>query len=261
MLNLLRKYIAHSRFNFISLYITPKSKTMWHYTPDNSTEAWEKFQTVFRSDALYSYELHALSKEDQAEFFKILTLAIEELNRENSRLMGLMGQTSRQPVNRLVWEDNHLKITRTISSALANTGRMPNQAYIAQTTGLSRKTVSEHLSEAHDKSIYIEHLRQFTIMAPRVMDSVLNQAVLEQDTKAARLYFDILEKMNGPSAPNIYAGRNNYIYINNYVIRQETLRRLSDDQLKQIVEMVRKKDDDMIGEEITEVEESKEEKE
>ena len=79
--------------------------------------------------------------------------------------------------------------------------------------------------------------------------------------KAAKLYFEILDRMKGPNAPNIYAGQNNYIHINSFVIRQETLRRLSDDQLKQIVEMVRKKDDDMIGEEITEVEESKEEKE
>jgi hypothetical protein len=57
--------------------------------------------------------------------------------------------------------------------------------------------------------------------------------------KAAKLYFEILDRMKGPNAPNIYAGQNNYIHINSFVIRQETLRRLSDEQLKQIVEMVK----------------------
>jgi hypothetical protein len=58
--------------------------------------------------------------------------------------------------------------------------------------------------------------------------------------KAAKMYFDILEKMQGPNPPAIYGTQNNYLQINNTIIKQETIRQLSPEQLKQIEEMVEK---------------------
>jgi hypothetical protein len=223
------------------------------YNSAGLTEMQQKLVPILLGEGWISEDLKTLNEEEQAEFAKMLGEAIEVVNREHSHLMAMMGHVVRLPAKKLIWENNHLKITQTISLSLAQTGRMPSQAYIAATTGLNRKTVQEHTGEGHDNSVFLEHLRQYSIMAPRVMDTVLHDALYRHDMKAAKLYFDILDKMQGPSAPNLYAGRNNYIYINNYVIRQESLRRLSDEQLMQIVDMVRKKDDDLVEEEIREV--------
>jgi hypothetical protein len=160
-------------------------------------------------DGTITEQLVALEEDEQAEFSKMLNEAIEEVNREHTRLMGLMGQALRMPVKQLQWENNHLKISKAVVQGLSQNGRTPNQMQIAAATGLSRKTVQDHLAQGHDNPVFAEHLRQYAMMAPRVMDAVLQEAILENDTKAARLYFEILEKMKGPNAPNIYNIQNN----------------------------------------------------
>ena len=204
------------------------------------SDTQQKLLPLLLSETGINEELDLLDEAEQTELAKMLNEAIEEVNREHTRLMALMGQAIRMPSKQLIWENNHLKITKAITGALARTGRMPNQAYIATATGLNRKTVQEHIVKGDDNSIYIEHLRQYTMMAPRVMDIVLNEAVGERSMKAAKMYFDILDKMRSPNAPNIFHTQNNYIQINNTVIKQETISHLSPEQLKQIEEMVQK---------------------
>ena len=183
-------------------------------------------------------DLEAMQEEEQAEFAKMLNEAIEEVNREYTRLTALMGQAMRMPVKQLAWENNHLKISKAIELGLLRSGRTPNQTQIAAATGLSRKTVQEHMAQGSDNSVFADHLRQYTLMAPLVMDTVLHKIIDAADMKAVKMYYEILEKMKGPNALNIYNTHNNYIQINNTVIKQETISHLNPEQLKQIEEMV-----------------------
>lgn len=196
------------------------------------------------AENIITTDLEAMEEEQQAEFAKMLNKAIEEVNREYTRLTGLMGQTMRMPVKQLAWENNHLKISKAIELGLLQSGRTPNQTQIAAATGLSRKTVQDHMAQGNDNSVFADHLRQYTMMAPLVMDIVLHKIIDAADIKAVKMYYEILEKLNGPNASNIYNTHNNYIQINNHVISQEALGRLSEEQLKQIVEMVRVKEED-----------------
>ena len=203
------------------------------------------------AENIITTDLEAMEEEQQAEFAKMLNKAIEEVNREYTRLTGLMGQTMRMPVKQLAWENNHLKISKAIELGLLQSGRTPNQTQIAAATGLSRKTVQDHMAQGNDNSVFADHLRQYTMMAPLVMDIVLHKIIDAADIKAVKMYYEILEKLNGPNASNIYNTHNNYIQINNHVISQEALGRLSEEQLKQIVEMVRVKEEDAGKEEIS----------
>jgi hypothetical protein len=211
----------------------------------------QELMPLLLAENIITQDLEAMDEEQQAEFAKMLNKAIEEVNREYTRLTGLMGQTMRMPVKQLAWENNHLKISKAIELGLLRTGRTPNQTQIAAATGLSRKTVQDHLAQGNDNSVFAEHLRQYNMMAPVVMDIVLHKIIDSADMKAVKMYYEILEKLNGPNAQNIYNTHNNYIQINNHVISQEALGRLSEEQLKQIVEMVRVKEDDMTREEPT----------
>ncbi len=208
------------------------------FHPNGLSPMQQELVPLLLKEGKIAERLLLLEEEQQAEFAKMLNEAIDEVNREHLRLMDLLGQTMRMPVKQLAWENNHLKISKTIERGLAQTGRIPSQTQIAASTGLSRKAVYDHMAQGGDNSVFTEHLQQYTMMAPRVMDSVLSGAILKSDTKAARLYFDILEKMKDPNAPAIYNTQNNYIQINNTVIKQEAISHLNPEQLKQIEEMV-----------------------
>jgi hypothetical protein len=225
---------------------TSKRVTLTFNTAGLSATQHELIPLVL-SETGITQDLEAMEETGRAEFAKLLNEAIEEVNREHTRLIDLMGQTMRMPTKQLQWESNHLKISKTIAMGLAQTGQAPNQTQIAALTGLSRKTVQQHVAQGNDTSIFTEHLQQYTMMAPRVMDVALNKAINGEDIRAVKVYFDILEKMQGPNALNIYTTHNNYIQINNHVISQEALGRLSEEQLKQIVEMVRVKEEEKEG--------------
>jgi hypothetical protein len=218
--------------------MSPEKRITWEYNPEGLSETQEQLHPLLFINDKNSEKLKALNQEQQAEFIKMLTDAIEELNKEHTRLLSLMGLATQLPAKRLIWEDNHLKITKVIISRLSRTGCIPSKAYIAEATGLTRKTVQEHMAQGDEHSIYADHQRHFTMMAPRVMDVVLHEAVLEHNMKAAKMYFDILEKMKGPDPLSIYNTQNNYIQINSTVIKQETISQLNPEQLKQIEEMV-----------------------
>jgi hypothetical protein len=66
------------------------------------------------------------------------------------------------------------------------------------------------------------------------------------------MYFDILEKTKDPNTTTVYGTQNNYLQINNTIIKQETIRQLSPEQLKQIEEMVEKSLKVEVGESMAE---------
>lgn len=198
-----------------------------------------RLEHLLYSDNIPYKEIEALNEKDHAEFVKILYRKLDELNNEHARLSQVLARVSEMPPNRLNWESNDLKITRAMLTALHNNAQIPNQTQLAQLTGLSRKTVNEHMAANNSQSRFAEHLQQFGMMAPQILNIVLRSALKFGNLQAVKLYFNILEKYNGPGAQALL-NQNNYIQINNTVIKQETIQQLSPEQLMQIEEIVQR---------------------
>ena len=215
-----------------------EKRISWHYNSDALSAMQQKLQPFVISDNIAQNHLGSLDEDERSEYSKMVETAIEALNSEHTRLMGLIGVLTRMPAKQLEWENNHLKIKKAVTSLLSLTGTAPNQMQIARATGLDRKTVKAHLAKGDDSSVFAEHQSIYTLMATQVMDMVLEEAVLEHNIKAAKMYFDILEKLktNGPSA--IYNTTNNYIQINNTIIKQEVIGLLAPEQLRKIEELL-----------------------
>ena len=60
------------------------------------------------------------------------------------------------------------------------------------------------------------------------------------DMKAARLYFEMVGAVNKKQANTVVNEQNNYIQINNTILSQENLKRLTAEQLDQIESIIRK---------------------
>ena len=185
-------------------------------------------------------ELKNLTEEERTELTKLVKEKLEDLNNHHTKLLQILGEIAELPANRLLWENNHLKITKAINDTLRKTGTMPNQNYIAEITGLSRQTIAKHLSAPELTSIYSEQLMNFNIMAPQVLNRVLlNATYRNASVPDIKLYFQLLEKMQDKNQSTIF-NQHNYIQINNTIIKQETLQQLSPEQLKLIEEFVQK---------------------
>jgi len=137
-----------------------------------------------------------------------------------------------------LWEKNHVIITHAISDHLSHYNFMPTKSQIAEATGISRQTIHKHLIEYNSHPLFIERAEQFKFMGERVMSRVLESA-LSGDTKAARLYFDMLgQSLKSPTLATQIKNQNNYIQINGTVLDQDRIKRLSPEQLTQIEKIV-----------------------
>jgi len=126
-----------------------------------------------------------------------------------------------------IWEYNQLVITEAIGDYMRQYGIMPTASHIADETGLCRQTVATHLKEYKRRPEFAAQADQFKFMAPQVLANVFKFAV-RGDMRAAKLYFEMI----GTKNPDVT--HNNYIQINNTILSQENLTRLTTEQLNQI---------------------------
>jgi len=136
-----------------------------------------------------------------------------------------------------IWEHNQTLISNAISRFIANHGIMPAKSLIAQQTGLSRQTVAKHVKEYQTHPEHLAAVQQFKFMAPNVLASVYKFAV-NGDTKAARLYLEMVGAINRQQPGLVVNEQNNYIQINNTILSQENLRALTAEQLNQIEHII-----------------------
>jgi hypothetical protein len=120
-----------------------------------------------------------------------------------------------------VWEYNHQVITDAISKLTEQYGSMPNKNQIADECGLSRQTITKHLKEYRNQPGYADQMEQFKFMTPRLIAKIYRFAA-KGDIRAARLYLETVGA----------------IQINNTILSQENLKRLSAEQLNQIESVV-----------------------
>ena len=137
------------------------------------------------------------------------------------------------------WEINHQRITVAISKLMQDNGFMPSKTDLARETGLSRQTICKHLKEYKAQPEYLEEMEQFKFMVPKVIAKVFKFAV-NGDIKAARLYLEMVGVINKKQVNTVVNEQNNYIQINNTILSQENLKRLSAEQLSQIENVITK---------------------
>ena len=138
-----------------------------------------------------------------------------------------------------IWEYNHEAITNAISRLTVQHGSMPNKSQLAEETGLSRQTINKHLKEYQTHPGYAAQAEQFKIMAPSIMAKVFQFAV-NGDIRAAKLYLETIGATHKQQSHTIVKSQNNHIQINNTILSQENLKRLSAEQLNQIEHIVAK---------------------
>ncbi len=132
-----------------------------------------------------------------------------------------------------IWENNHLAISEAIADNMRVHGLMPTQTEIAGYTGLCRQTVAKHLKEYKKQPEFIQQAEQFKYMAPQLLANVYKFA-LDGDIRAARLYFEVIGAKTTQPQNTLHGTQHNYIQINNTILSQENLARLTTDQLNQI---------------------------
>ncbi len=211
------------------------------YTPPRSEQLYKHLEAIIATPKITPQTFERLEPHEHAELTRLLKYKMEKANNEYLRLAKIMGEALQLSGNRLAWENNHQKITQAIYTALCTTGQMPTQSYLAEITGLSRQTVNKHLSEGEDATVYAEHIRNFSAMAPHVLTRIVKAATSQNNSvPAMRLYFQLLEKFQGKGQLSIPGLQHNYIQINNTIVKQEALLQLNPEQLKQIEEMMQR---------------------
>lgn len=90
-----------------------------------------------------------------------------------------------------VWEENHKKIMECIQEHLSDKRTTPTISHIAETTNLSRVTVSKHIQNIYHAPEYTDHMAIHNFMASGVFEKLAVQA-MHGSVSAARLYMQLL---------------------------------------------------------------------
>lgn len=125
------------------------------------------------------------------------------------------------------WQRNHSVILREIHNSFLESNRMPTKTEIACITGLSRQTVHSHLSDLPDNCFYREEIDQYKALVPKVLMQLYKHS-LAGDTSSAKLFLEMVGERKGGHH------QTNYIQINNLVLTEDRLKKLSSDQISQI---------------------------
>jgi len=213
-------------------------------TPENTSlilsDAARKTTALLLKEKITQEDLLDLDERERALFFKKTNKIFSKLKGvERDAFWDKIELVVHQQTRNMLWEVNHAKITHSISALMEQYRRMPTKQELAEHTGLSRLTISRHIRDYKAAPQYLADWEQFRFMTSKVLATVFSGAV-KGDVKAARLYFEMVGAQNQQTAGTVINEQNNYIQINNTVLNQETLKRLSNEQLNQIELIVNK---------------------
>jgi hypothetical protein len=138
------------------------------------------------------------------------------------------------------WQENHHKIMKAMTRFTRMNGSVPSNDFLATETGLSRKTINEHFKSFLNNPGFEEEMNKFRLMAPKVLGFVLQIALMNEDLKAAKIYLQAVGGSIGIGLnSSVIRNQNNYIQINNTVLSQESVSKLTPDQLLRIEEVIK----------------------
>lgn len=120
------------------------------------------------------------------------------------------------------WRVNELKIKNCIHFELIERGHIPSVAEISDKTGLSRVTVSKHLTETQLSQFRNEQLETFKILNSNVLQRIYRIGMQTNDIKALKMYF----QLTGGNIQLETIVNNNYIQVNNTKIDSTIINQL-----------------------------------
>jgi len=136
-----------------------------------------------------------------------------------------------------IWNQNHLAINTALAEHIGQNGFMPPINTIAAETGLSRQTVAKHIKEYKKQPEFAVQMEQFQFMTPAILARIFKFA-LNGNMRAAKLYFEMVGAVPNQASNTVVNAQNNNIQINNTILSQENLSRLTSDQLAQIEHII-----------------------
>ncbi|MBB6130381.1 hypothetical protein [Mucilaginibacter lappiensis] len=204
------------------------------------TRSEKKITTLMALEKITLSDLDNLDTGERQYLGSVCTQMLQNLKdteRDDflNKIEPIMPESNKQQI----WEYNHQAITDAISRLTEQHGSMPTKNHLAEETGLSRQTISKHLKEYQTHPGHAEQIEQFKIMAPMLMAKVF-QSATKGDIRAARLYLETVGATGKQQNNTVVKSQNNHIQINNTILSQENLKRLSADQLNQIEHIVAK---------------------
>jgi hypothetical protein len=198
------------------------------------SEAKKKVDELLTRGKLTVSDIQCFSKTERDYFQKFAVKMLDSLEGEAKnqffkKIEGVVGENMRNEF----WEQNHDLITKALAKLMHQTHIMPTTSVIAKATGLSRQTVARHLKEHRTHPQYAEEMNRFKALSSTVLSDVFLSA-MGGDIKAARLYFEMTGDLEKRHSAPVVNEQKNYIQINNTILSQENLKKMSAAQLKQI---------------------------
>ncbi len=202
------------------------------------TDFETRFGNLLEKDQLDIIDFNNFSKDEQEQINERITNLLNTTKLDDhDKLLYKLEKVLHPATKNQIWERNHNTITATISNLMQEYGRMPTASEIANKSELSRQTVTKHLKEYGSNPLYLEKKEQFVFMTDKVLAKVFQFAV-NGDIGAAKLYFNVMGCLNAGSGKTIQ--NNNFIQINNTILKQETIEQLEPEQIKEIEAIVLK---------------------
>jgi hypothetical protein len=202
------------------------------------TTARQKVNRLLSLEKITIADIEDFSKVERDYLAETATEKLEKLTgTERDNFLNKIDPIVPESTKNQLWEYNQMVISRAISKFICEHGFMPPKTVIAGETGLSRQTVVKHFAAYKTHPEYMAAVEQFKFMAPMALASVF-KAVINGDTKAARLYFEMVGAMNKQQPNTVVNKQNNYIQINNTILSQENLGQLTAEQLNQIENII-----------------------
>jgi ribosomal protein S8 len=120
------------------------------------------------------------------------------------------------------WRVNESRIKNHIHKKLMENGYIPSINDISKETGLSRVTVSKHLTETNLSQFKNEQLETFKILNTNVLQRIYRIGMQTNDLKALRMFF----QLTGGNIQLETVVNNNYIQVNNTKIDNAIINQL-----------------------------------
>lgn len=200
----------------------------------------KKVLAFLQGENLSQEDIASLSSEERAELKERIIDGVDLMDGEDreksvKKLDGLMDDDLRT----YLWENNHLLIQNAISQLIRKMGSMPSRSEIARKTGLARRTVTRHLQNFKQNSLYAEMDEKYKIMKQSMLDALIQEAS-NGNVKAVRLYLEAIGEIGNSRMGNksIIENQNNYIQINETRLNQAQIEKLSPERLRQLEAIV-----------------------
>jgi hypothetical protein len=195
-------------------------------TVENFKEFKENNPEKFKESLIWlSEKLNTAIKENKEidKYFNRIENVATLLNNENAKQL-----------KRERWRVNESKIKNCIHTDLTGTGHIPSVAEISEKTGLSRVTVSKHLTETNLSLFKIEQQESFKILNSNVLQTIYRIGMQNGDIKALKMFF----QLTGGNIQNEIVVNNNYIQVNNTKIDNAIINQLPNESREAIEKII-----------------------